>query len=199
MGFVTTILHSQLFVTPPVPSYDFTGQTIVVTGATSGLGLESVKHFLKLGASKVIIAVRNVSKGQEVVRDLTSTLAVSANRLDVWKLDLGSFASVKEFGERVRTLDRLDALVQNAGIMTSQYQTVEGYESQIAVNVISPVLLGYLVLPKLHESAKTFGVKGRLAFVGSDLHFMAQLKEKSEPGSLLESLTGEKKANMSDR
>ncbi|KAL1613675.1 putative secondary metabolism biosynthetic enzyme [Diplodia seriata] len=199
MGFATTILHSQFFVTPPLPSSDFTGQTAIVTGATSGLGFEAAKHLLRLGASRVILAVRNVAKGEQAAKELAPAKAAPSSTVEVWQLDLGSFSSVKDFGARVATLDRLDAVVQNAGIMTSQFALVEGCESQIAVNVISPVLLGYLVLPKLQESAAKHGVKGRLAFVGSDLQFIAPLKEKSVPGSLLDALNSEKTASMGDR
>lgn len=195
MGFATALLYSQFFVKPPFPSSDFTGQTVVVTGATSGLGFEAVKHLLRLGASRVILAVRNVSKGEQAVKDLSS----AKSNVEVWQLDLGSFSSVKKFGERVNTLDRLDAVIQNAGIMTSQFELVEGCESQIAVNVISPVLLGYLVLPKMQQSAAKYGSKGRLTFVGSDLQFIAKLNEKSAPGSLLDALNSETTASMADR
>ncbi|XP_014551792.1 hypothetical protein COCVIDRAFT_41940 [Bipolaris victoriae FI3] len=181
MGFATTILHSQFFVRPPVPSSDFSDQTVVVTGTTSGLIYEAAKHVLRLGASKLILAVRNVQKGEQV------------------ELDLSKFASVKKFGGRIKTLDRLDAVIQNAGIMTSKFTSVEGCESQVAVNVIGPALLGYLVIPKLQESAAETGSRGRLAFVGSDLQFLAPLKEKSRPRSLLTALNSEEHVDMSNR
>lgn len=195
MGFATALLYSQFFVQPPSPSSEFTGQTVIVTGATSGLGSEAVKHLLRLGAPRVILGVRNVAKGEQAVKDLPS----ATSTVDVWQLDLGSFSSVKKFGERVNTLDRLDAVIQNAGIMTSQFELVEGCESQIAVNVISPALLGYWVLPKMQQSAAKHGRRGRLAFVGSDLQFIAQLEEKSAPGSLLDALNSETTAGMGDR
>lgn len=199
MGFATTVLHSQFFVKPPVPSSDFSGQTVVVTGATSGLGYEAAKHVLRLGASKLILAVRNATKGEEVAKQITSVLSLPLNIVEVWRLDLGDFASVKQFGERVNTLDRLDAVIQNAGIMTSKFSEVEGCESQIAVNVISPALLGYLAIPKLQQSAAKTGGRGRLAFVGSDLQFLAPLKEKSVPGSLFGALNSKETADMSNR
>ncbi|KAF1923397.1 retinol dehydrogenase 12 [Didymella exigua CBS 183.55] len=199
MGFVTTILHSQFFVQPPVPSSSFSGQTVVVTGATSGLGYEAAKHILRLGASRLILAVRNVTKGKQAAEGISSALSLPPSSVDVWELDLGNFSSVKQFGERINTLDRLDAVVQNAGIMTTKFTLVEGCESQIAVNVISPVLLGYLVISKLQQSAAKTGSPGRLAFVGSDLQFIAPLKEKSTPKSLLAALNSEETADMSSR
>lgn len=199
MGFATTILRSQFFVKPPVPSSDFSGQTVVVTGATSGLGYEAAKHILRLGASKLILAVRNVSKGNKVAEEISSALSLPLSNIEVWELDLSSFSSVKQFGERISTLDRLDAVVQNAGIMTSKFTLIEGCESQIAVNVISPALLGYLVIPKLQQSAATTGNRGRLAFVGSDLQFLAPLKEKSTSESLFAALNSEQTADMANR
>ncbi|CAE7205737.1 hypothetical protein CFE70_008716 [Pyrenophora teres f. teres 0-1] len=199
MGFATTILHSQFFVTPPVPSSDFSGQTVVVTGATSGLGYEAAKHILRLGASRLILAVRNVTKGNQAAKEISSALSLPLSNIEIWELDLGSFSSIKQFGERINTLDRLDAVIQNAGIMTSKFNLVEGCESQMTVNVISPVLLGYLVLPKLQQSAARTGSRGRLAFVGSDLQFIAPLKEKSAQGSILTALNSEQTADMSNR
>ncbi|KAH6639123.1 hypothetical protein C7974DRAFT_431780 [Boeremia exigua] len=199
MGFATTILHSQFFVQPPLPSSDFSGQTVVVTGATSGLGYEAAKHLLRLGVSRLILAVRNVPKGRKAAEEISSALSLPLSSVEVWELDLGNFTSVKQFGERISALDRLDAVIQNAGIMTSKFTLVEGCESQMIVNVMSPALLGYLVIPKLQQSAVKTGSPGRLAFVGSDLQFIAPLKEKSTSTSLLAALNSEEMADMSNR
>ena len=73
MGPLLDELHNQFFTRPPVPTADFAGKTIIVTGANVGLGKEAVKHFVKLHAAKVIIAVRSTSKGEaakaEIVMD----------------------------------------------------------------------------------------------------------------------------------
>jgi hypothetical protein len=82
MGF----LYSQLCVRLPYPSQSFNGQTVIVTGSNTGLGLEAARHFTRLGASKVILAVRSISKGQEAQKSIEQT----THRLgvcEVWQLD----------------------------------------------------------------------------------------------------------------
>ena len=196
MPFITTFLYSQFFRTPSFPTTSFSGQTIVVTGASAGLGLEATRHLVRLGAEKVILAVRNETKGKAAVADTKRT---DAQCMEVWSLDLASRASVVAFAERVKGLPRLDAVIQNAGILTQQYVQIEGMESTIAVNVVHAVLLGLLVLPKLRESAANHHSRGRLAFVGSDLQYIAKLHDLSSEGSILEPLNSEAKSNMKER
>lgn len=93
----------------------------------------------------------------------------------------------------------MDAFVQNAGILTTKFEVVDGQESTIAVNVIGAVLLGLSVLPKLQESAAKHNVQGRLSFVGSDLQYIAKFKEKDSSGKLFEALKAKEGADMDDR
>jgi len=199
MSYFLTFLHSQLFVTPTYPTSDFSNQVLIVTGSNTGLGFEAVKHLLRLNAAKVILAVRTVSKGEAAVQKIVATTKCSPSRLDVWPLDLSKYDSVKQFGARVHTMDRLDGLIQNAGILTSNWETCETHESHITVNVISAALLGLEVLPKLRESAKKTGLRGRLSFVGSDLQYIAKFKEKETNGRIFDALDAKEGADMSDR
>jgi NAD(P)-dependent dehydrogenase (short-subunit alcohol dehydrogenase family) len=199
MSFIATLLYSQLFVTPPYPTIDFTNQVLIVTGSNTGLGFEAVKHLIRLNAAKVILAVRTVSKGEIAVEKIVETTKCDPSRLEVWPLDLSKFDSIKQFGTRVREMPRLDALIQNAGILTSYWNLCEGYESHITVNVIGAALLGLEVLPKLRESAKLTGRAGRLAFVGSDLQYIAKFKEKDAKEPIFDALNVKEGADMSDR
>ena len=217
MGYITTFLHSQLFVKLPYPDYGFSNQTVIVTGANTGLGrvffkdsvrwilthcnqgYEAAKHFLRLNAAKVIFAVRTVSKGEAAAKSICESLNASRSRVEVWQVDLSDYESIKSFAKRVNALDRLDALVQNAGILTTQFNVVEGQESTITVNVIGAVLLGLSVLPKLRESAAKHGVQGRMTFVGSDLQYIAKFKEKDASGKLFDVLKEKEGADMDDR
>lgn len=199
MGYINTFLRSQLFVSLPYPKSDFSNQTIIVTGSNSGLGFEAARHFIRLKANKVILAVRTLSKGETAAAEISNSTQTPPSRIQVWHLDLSSHDSVKAFGDRVRTLDRLDAVVENAGIMSYIFTLTEGYESHIDVNVVNTVLLGLLVLPKLRESAKKYGSTGRLVFVGSDLHLIAKFREQNTSGSLLEALNSKEAADMNDR
>ncbi|KAI9881577.1 MAG: hypothetical protein M1830_000141 [Pleopsidium flavum] len=199
MGYATTFLYSQLLVSLPYPESDFGGQTIIVTGSNTGLGLEAARHFIRLNAAKVILAVRMICKGEAAAADISASTNTPKSRIEVWPLDLSSYDSVKAFAAKANTLDRLDAFVQNAGILTTNFALVEGQESTIAINVTSAVLLGLSVLPKLQESAARYGVKGRLVFVGSDLQYIAKFKEKDTSGSLYEALNSKESADMDDR
>lgn len=95
----------------------------------------------------------------------------------MWPLDLSSFESVKAFTGQVKGLERLDVVVENAGMMTAVWKTIDGYESTVLTNVISTELLALLVLPKLRESALRFNTVPRLTIVSSDLHFIAGFAE----------------------
>src|SRR6187402_3573880 len=101
MGF----LHPQ-FLKLPYPTKPFTNQTIIITGSNIGMGLEAARHFVRLSASKVILAVRSHSKGLAA----KASIEASTKRLDiieVWELDLAKYASVKAFAARAQGLERL--------------------------------------------------------------------------------------------
>lgn len=177
MGF----LYSQFFVTPAYPTQSFKGQTVIVTGSNTGLGKEAARHFARLGASKLILAVRNTKAGEAAKTDIENTTECAPGTVEVWALDLGSYASVKAFASRAsKELDRVDVLCENAGIATSTKKTFEGHESTITVNVVSTFLLALLMLPKLQETARKFKKDPVLTIVSSEVHGWAKLPERKE-------------------
>src|SRR2546423_3811974 len=113
MVSVTQFLWSQLFFTPPYPAADFSGQTVIVTGSNTGLGLEAGRHFARLNCAKLILAVRTKSKGEEAKESILASTKRTSDCIEVWDLDLLSTASVKAFATRAQQLDRLDVLVEN--------------------------------------------------------------------------------------
>lgn len=134
-----------------------------------GLGLEASRHFVRLGASKVILACRNHEKGEAAKKDIEQTTG-RTGVVEVWEVDLSSYKSVKHFCKQVKTLDRVDAVVENAGIGTSIYKELEGMESTISVNVISTFLMASLLLPKLRADGEKFGFVPNLVIVASEAH-----------------------------
>lgn len=178
-----SFLYNQLFVHPAYPSKLFTGQTIIVTGSNVGLGKEAARHFTRLGAEKVVLAVRNLTSGNEAKEDIEKSTG-RHGVCEVWYLDLASFTSVKAFAARVSTdLKRVDAVVENAGISSYSFQLAEGYERTITVNVISTFLLALLLLPKLKEvsaSSSKDTEKPRLSIVTSEVHSWTDLPERKE-------------------
>ena len=127
-GFMPKFFYSQLFVTPPVPSKDLTGKTIIVTGANTGLGKEAARHYVRLNAERVIIACRSLDKGEAAKKDIEASTG-RKGAIEVWQLDLSSYESVKQFAARAKSLSRLDSIVENAGISTANYKSLEGNES----------------------------------------------------------------------
>ena len=192
-----SFLYSQFFVTPPLPTTSFANQTVIVTGSNVGLGLEAARHIVRLNATRVILAVRSTSKGEAA----KSSIEASTGRkgvVEVWSLDLGSYDSVKAFAAKANTLDRLDAVIENAGIATGIYKTTEGEESTIVTNVISTFLLALLILPKLRETAQDHNTLPHLVIVASEVHAFTSFPEKSAP-NIFAKLSDEKTADMSDR
>ena len=148
---------------PPAPG-NIADATYIVTGANTGLGYECTKHLFNMGAKRIILGVRSLEKGEAAL----STLRNDTGRQDVgevWPLDLLSLDSVEAFAKRMSTLDRLDGLIANAGVVMTQFQIIEGIESSLLVNVVSTLLLGLRALPKLQDSAHKLGTKPHLVFV----------------------------------
>ena len=168
-----------------------------MTGSNTGLGLEAARHVTRLGAAKVVLAVRTLSKGEaakESIEHSTSRKGV----VEVWHLDLGNYESVKDFAKKAETLDRLDAVVANAGIATKKWSVMEDNESTITTNVVSTFLLALLLLPKLRESGQKFNFTPHLAVTCSEVHAWSPfIERKSE--SIFDALNDEETANMPDR
>jgi retinol dehydrogenase 12 len=179
MVWFLNFLYSQLFISLPKPTKDFAGQTIIVTGSNTGLGLEAARHISRLNASLIIMAVRNLSKGAAAKQNILQSTNRPTNSIEVWELDLQSYDSVRAFAAKVNQLKRLDAVLENAGIMTQRFNMIAGYESTITTNVISTFLLALLIVPKLKESASQFNFQPRLTVVSSDLHFIAKFPERN--------------------
>jgi retinol dehydrogenase 12 len=80
-----TFFRSQLFVKLPIPTTRSSGQTVIVTGANAGIGLEAAWHFVHLDASKVILAVRSISKGEAAAKFIEeSTGQAGMLRSGIW-------------------------------------------------------------------------------------------------------------------
>lgn len=181
----------------PYPTKKFTGQIIIVTGSNIGMGLEAARHFVRLEAEKVILAVRSISKGEAA----KTSIEASERRQDVvevWELDLAKYASVKRFAARAQSLKRLDVLVGNAGIYTFDFVKAEDNEQTITVNVVSTFLLSLLLVPKLRETAVAHKKASVLTLTGSFVHFMTKFPEKSND-NIFESLNRKETARMNDR
>ncbi|KAM3083937.1 hypothetical protein ACMFMG_001955 [Clarireedia jacksonii] len=201
MSLLAAFIYRQFIHYPPKPTASFAGQTVIVTGSSSGLGLEACRSMILLGAAQVIIACRNIEKGKSAALRIQSGTSCSPSALQVWKLDLSSYTSVKEFSERVkRALPRLDVVIANAGILKTRFHKTEDDEETITTNVISMSLLAFLLHSKLTETAQKFNTKTHFTVTGSELYEFAKFKERDAPnGQLFATLADKDKAVMSDR
>jgi NAD(P)-dependent dehydrogenase (short-subunit alcohol dehydrogenase family) len=170
-------VHRQWVLNVPKPTASFAFKVAIVTGGNSGLGKESVKHLVHLGASKVIIACRNKSKGEQAKLEILSSMRCSADMLEVWELDIESPTSIKAFVDRANRLDRLDALLNNAGVSTVKYKVSYGTEQAVGINVIGTMLLAIQLVPKLKETARAFKVTPHMTFTQSALYRLAKYPE----------------------
>ena len=130
---------------------ELTGKNAIVTGANSGIGLETAKELAKSGVH-VVMAVRNEEKGSTARSEILNEHPQAT--VDVMKLDLADLSSVrafaKAFADRFRTLD---FLINNAGVMTPPYgKTKDGFELQFGSNHLGHFALTGLLLPLLKQT-----------------------------------------------
>jgi len=171
----------------PTPA-DVKGKTYIVTGGNAGLGYECAKHLIKLSAKRVIIGVRSLSKGKEAKAKLEAETG-REGVVEVWQLDLSSYASVKQFAAKVQELDRVDVVIENAGIALDTKTLSEGLETTLTTNVVSTFLLAVLVLPKLEESGRKFGTLPHLVVVGSNTALEQKGELEKIDGDILDGLS----------
>lgn len=154
------------------------GRTFIVTGANTGIGYETTKHLINLGAARLIMAVRNLEAGAGAKVKIANELSKHDIPAEVWHLDLASFASVRAFAKKATDeLNRIDGLIENAGVFAGSRDApkVEGWNASTTVNVLSTFLLAGLLLPKLSETAKMLGFVGGEAIGGKDTRLAPHL------------------------
>lgn len=127
---------------------DQRGRVAVVTGANSGLGLETTRELARKGA-RVVMAARNKGKAKEARRMIEAD--VPDADLEIRELDLASLGSVRPCADGiVADHGRIDLLVNNAGVMAIPEQaTAEGFEMQLGVNHLGHFVLTRRLLPAL--------------------------------------------------
>lgn len=163
------------------------------------------RHSFKLGTSHLIIACRNASKGmiarEQILASDPNPRVPGLRNVEVWDLDLSSYASVLAFGERLRGLRRLDAFIANAAVDTEHFDLLEGHESSITVNVISTFLTAFLALPVLRRTARNADAASRLVITGTVGHIFSEHVDlvSCAHGKIFQTLDDPSTARMSDR
>lgn len=148
------------------------GRTAVVTGANSGLGYVTARELARKGA-RVVLACRSETRGREAVRRLHEE--VPGSKAELRRLDLGDLASVREFADGL-PCDRLDLLVNNAGVMAMPYgTTADGFETQFGVNHLGHFALTGLLLPALLAAQGRPAGATRIVTVSSMVHLLGNI------------------------
>ncbi len=136
------------------------GKDVVVTGASSGLGIATAEGLASLGA-RVHLVVRNLEKGEKARAELRR--AVPAADFELWQCDVSDLDDVRRFaGEIGAAVPSISAVVHNAGAMPPERtDSAQGHEMTMAIHVLGPLLMTELLLDQLSTG------EGRVVMVTS--------------------------------
>jgi retinol dehydrogenase 12 len=156
---------------------DLSDKIVVITGATSGIGLATALKLARANA-KVIGVGRSIEKCNEAERNIRE--AYPKANISYLLADLSTMRQVKDLSEniikKVREYGReaIDILINNAGTVSSWYvQTSEGFELQLAVNYLAPFLLSHELMPFLKNA-----VDGKIINISSGSHYRTRINWK---------------------
>ncbi len=138
------------------------GKTVLVTGSTGGIGLETARALARMGA-RVVIGARDAARGRAVVEEIVR----NGGHAELLPIDMASFASVREASRRFAAAHpRLDVLVNNAGVVIRDRRVnADGHEVTWATNFLGAFLLTRRLLPMLKSAPKP-----RIVNVSSEAH-----------------------------
>jgi NAD(P)-dependent dehydrogenase (short-subunit alcohol dehydrogenase family) len=150
-----------------MPPGDLDGRTFLITGANTGIGLETARALAARDA-RVYIAVRSEANGRRAIDEIG---AQTGNRkLELLSLDLGDLDSVRRCAEAfLSTGEPLHVLINNAGLAGAKGMTASGFEIAFGTNHVGPFLLTALLLDRLRLSAPA-----RIVNVASVAHYNAR-------------------------
>lgn len=152
-----------------MPNGHMSGKTVLITGASGGIGLEAARALAAMDA-RVIMVARDAARGEAAVNDVRGSSG--SERVDLMLADMASLKQIRGLTEQVRSrYERLDVLINNAGAYhASRLLTEDGYEMTFAVNHLAYFLLTELLLDLLRTSAPA-----RIINVSSGAHFRASM------------------------
>lgn len=173
----TQALLTQLFSTVRQPTglASLDGKVAIVTGANSGIGFETARGLVGLGA-QVIVACRSLEKGEQAIKAILTEFP-SKGGLDNIPVDLASLKSIQEFSKAVKNkYSKIHILVNNAGVMLTPYgKTTDGFETQFGTNHIGSFYLTLSLLDVITRSGTPENV-ARIVNVSSSAYRAGYIK-----------------------
>jgi len=174
-----------VMIRPPeayLSSPSMAGQTVIVTGANTGIGLHTARYCALAGA-RVIFACRSKERASEAMDKMLRDAAgkISADQLVFLRLDLNDHGSVRAFAQEVsRQSITVDRLILNAGVMLAKRSyTVDGLESTLASNHFGHFLLAQLLVPGI-LAAESKGARPRFVVLVSSMAYRNDLLDLTE-------------------
>jgi protochlorophyllide reductase len=192
--FAAAAAATQTFPHSRRPMISMKKDVVVVTGASSGLGLEAAKKLAQSGDYMVIMAVRSYSKAELAMKQAK----LNSENYKIMYLDLASFASVREFVANLRDFlkkNNLDlfSVVNNAATWHPKDKeprfTADGFEEHVGTNHLGHFLLSHLLVDDLKTSSRT-GLNPRVIFLGTETHNPNSPAGKVPPRADLGNLAG---------
>jgi NAD(P)-dependent dehydrogenase (short-subunit alcohol dehydrogenase family) len=150
---------------------DQKGRTVLVTGASSGLGLRASQALAAKGAH-VLMGCRNPTKAAAALEEVKASASPDAD-VEIVSIDLADLASVRKCAEQLNDSGQdIDVLINNAGVMAVPYQaTADGFEMQLGTNHLGHFALTGLLLPALHRAPAP-----RVVSVSSQAHRIGKIR-----------------------
>jgi NAD(P)-dependent dehydrogenase (short-subunit alcohol dehydrogenase family) len=165
------------------------GKVILVTGCSSGIGIETIRALHATGAT-IFATVRDLSKGQTVIDEILTSTPSNKAPIHLIKMELDSFDSVKAGAKEVlQKTNTLNILINNAGVMsTPEGRTKDGFETQFGTNHLGHFIL-FQLLKSVLLSSSTPSFPSRVVAVSSFGHRASEIrfhdlnfeKEKYDP------------------
>lgn len=148
---------------------DLKGKRLLITGVSSGIGLETAHSLVAHGAS-VTGAVRNVAKAEAATASVRDAASRGGGHLELVMLDLASLESVRDCADKLLADGRrFDAIIANAGVMATPFgRTTDGFENQFGTNHLGHFALTGRIQPLLVDG-------GRLVVLSSQAHRVADV------------------------
>jgi NAD(P)-dependent dehydrogenase (short-subunit alcohol dehydrogenase family) len=167
------------------------GRTALIAGATSGCGFELAK-ILARHCNRLIITSRNEQRGQQALEEIRKSLPSDTStkaHIEVWPLEMESFQSIREFNERLLTLQSLDMAVLNAGVWHLDFaRTKDEFETHIQVNYLASCAVSLTLLSVLGRGRSSPDSRtGRLLNVTSEGHSLETVPTGRSASEIIES------------